>query len=294
MTEHGFHEGELAVQQHAGVRDDAARLEGMLAPAHLSAGLARYLATRTYAALSARDAAGRLWVSPLGGAPGLLDAVDAGTLRIHTAPAMGDPLHGLPAGQPVGLLVIEYAARRRLRINRTLVAAGRDGLTVEVEQTYGNCPQHIPPYALMPVPRSETSPASEARHRLTEADRAMIASAESFVLGTTHASRGSDASHRGGPAGFVHVEAGETGDLLAWPDYPGNNLFNSLGNLALDPTAALLVTDFATGEALHLSGTAATVWSEPGRHGPVDTGRAVVFDVEQVVGGAALPVRLAV
>jgi predicted pyridoxine 5'-phosphate oxidase superfamily flavin-nucleotide-binding protein len=84
----------------------------------------------------------------------------------------------------------------------------------------------------------------------------LIAEADTFFLGTIHPERGADASHRGGPPGFVHV----VDDGLWWPDFPGNNMFNSLGNLAVDPTAALLFIDYATGATLHMSGAAATVW----------------------------------
>jgi hypothetical protein len=45
------------------------------------------------------------------------------------------------------------------------------------------------------------------------------------------------------PTGFVRVH----GDDLSWPDDPGNNLFNSVGTLAVDPTATLLLVEFATG-----------------------------------------------
>ncbi len=51
----GFHEGELAVQERAGVALEAARLTGMLAPADLRGGLGRFLAGRSYAAMAARD-----------------------------------------------------------------------------------------------------------------------------------------------------------------------------------------------------------------------------------------------
>src|SRR4051812_3655585 len=112
----GFHAGELAVQRRAGVEDEAARLSGMLAPAELRGGLGLFLAGRTYAAMSARDRAGRLWVSPLAGDPGFLAVTGPTTLEIGAAPGPGDPLHGLPAGQAVGLLVIEYVARRRARV----------------------------------------------------------------------------------------------------------------------------------------------------------------------------------
>jgi hypothetical protein len=67
-------------------------------------------------------------------------------------------------------------------------------------------------------------------------------------------------------------------DGLWWPDYPGNNMFNSMGNLAVDPAASLLFIDFGTGRALHLSGTATAQWAEPGSPGDDGgTGRRVRF-----------------
>lgn len=70
---------------------------------------------------------------------------------------------------------------------------------------------------------------------------------------------GADASHRGGAPGFVRVD--ESG--FWWPDYPGNNLFNSLGNLAVNPEAALLFFHFTAGRILHLSGTAPRTRATP-------------------------------
>lgn len=266
-----FHSGELAVQQRAGVRQFADRLEGMLDPPNLLGGLGRFLAGRTYAAISARDQAGRLWVSPLVGDPGFLEVTGADRLRVHAAPS--GPLHELPPDQNVGLLVLEYAIRRRVRLNGRLVAASAHELDIEVIEAFGNCPQHIPSEALITV---DAAPTADGRTVLTEADRKLVTSAETFVLGTTHATRGNDASHRGGPPGFVRVDA--SGTTLGWPDYPGNNMFNSLGNLELDPAAALLFVDFATGATLHVSGTAEIVWA--------GTDRAVVFQVAQAVSGA--------
>ena len=126
----GFHDGELAVQAQAGVSAAAARLSGMLAPAELRGGLARFLAARTLAALTARDHAGRLWISPLAGPAGFLAVTSPTTLTVDAAPAAGDPLRATPAGQPVGLLVIEFATRRRVRLNGTLTAAGPSRLRI--------------------------------------------------------------------------------------------------------------------------------------------------------------------
>src|SRR5690349_3574364 len=85
-TSVGFHEGERAVQRRAGVAAQASRLAGMIGPAQLRGGFARFLAERTFAVLSARDAQGRLWVSPLIGPPGFLEAAGPTTLAIHAVP----------------------------------------------------------------------------------------------------------------------------------------------------------------------------------------------------------------
>jgi hypothetical protein len=79
---------------------------------------------------------------------------------------------------------------------------------------------------------------------------------------------------------------------LWWPDYAGNNMFNTLGNLAVDPAAALLFPDFATGRTLQLSGGAVTEWTAPGAPGDdAATGRIVHFTPDQVVAGRLLRVR---
>jgi len=280
-----FHEGELAVQQLAGVRAEADRLSGMLAPPHLG-GAARFLGERTFAALTGRDAEGRLWTSPLVGPPGFLDA-EATTLRVHALPSPGDPLHDLPVGQAVGLIVMDYARRRRIRVNGVLVERGAGGLRVDVEQAFGNCPKYIRPRQLAAdAPQADHGAATRGA-TLSAAQRELLVSTETFFLGTTHPERGVDTSHRGGPAGFIRVEDG----ALWWPDYPGNNMFTSFGNLAVDDTAAVLVPDFGTGTSLLLSGRAAVEWVTAGSAGDDGgTGRRVRFTVQQVAGGP-LPVR---
>jgi hypothetical protein len=90
-----------------------------------------FLAQRTFAVMTARDDAGVLWTSPLQGPPGFLDGRGA-QLRIGATAGPGDPLADLPADQAVGLLVIDFATRRRVRVNGDLTAAGPDGLTIDV------------------------------------------------------------------------------------------------------------------------------------------------------------------
>jgi hypothetical protein len=213
-------------------------------------------------------------------------------LKVHTAPAAGDPLAGLPAGQPVGLVAIEFAIRRRVRVNGTLDKVTDQGLVIGVEQAYGNCPQYIQMRELRPVPAfgfgAATTGAGDVRDKLSDEDADLITKADTFFLGTVHPTRGADCSHRGGPMGLVRVEGNE----LWWPDYPGNKMFNSLGNLTADPSAALLFPGFGTGRVLHVSGTAVTEWGPSGQPGDDGgTGRRIRFTVESVKRGPQLQVR---
>jgi predicted pyridoxine 5'-phosphate oxidase superfamily flavin-nucleotide-binding protein len=281
LTATGFHEGELATQRRAGVETDAKRLEKMLDSAHLSGGAARFLALQRFTALTGRDRNGVLWISPLAAPAGFLQGEDQ-LLRVSAVPREGDPLHRMPIGQQVGLIAIDFAAGRRMRINGTLVGGDNAGLTVHVDQAYGNCPRYIHRHD-PDVSMLAATPLIDARHStcLDPTDQAMIATSDTFFLGTTHPIRGSDASHRGGTAGFVRVN---TPERLWWPDYPGNNMFNSFGNLAVDDEAALLFIDFITGATLHISGTAQVHWTRPGVAGDDGgVGRRVAFSIDAVV-----------
>jgi predicted pyridoxine 5'-phosphate oxidase superfamily flavin-nucleotide-binding protein len=212
----GFHEGELAVQRRAGVHAEATRLGAMLATPDLDGGPRRFLADRDFAVITARDADHRLWTSPLFAPAGFLEARDR-ALTIHTAPGRSDPLYGLAAGQQVGLLAIEFATRRRVRVNGTLTHASADGLQISVDQAFGNCPKYIQQRHLEHTERLAPATVHITRSQTLHAEHtALITRADTFFLGTSHPARGADASHRGGPAGFVRVEGGQ----LWWPDYP--------------------------------------------------------------------------
>lgn len=278
----GFHSGELAVQRQAGVAAEAARLAPMVGRGQLRGGMAASLSEMTFAALAARDTTGRLWTSPLHGPPGFLQAASPTTLQIHASLPGADALHGLPCGQPVGVVAMNFPTRRRVRINGRL-SSTEAGLTVDIDQAYGNCPQYIHQRRIqVDGPPGDNRVRLYSGSTLRPEDVRLINTADTFFLGTTHATSGNDASHRGGAPGFVRAAPGH----LWWPDYPGNNMFNSLGNLSADPTAALLFLDFRAGIALQLSGEAEVNWSDPAAGEDGSTGRRVRFVPQRVISTA--------
>jgi hypothetical protein len=209
---------------------------------------------------------------------------------VSSRPVHGDPLRDLAARQTVGALLIDFARRRRLRVNGRLARVEPHEIEIDADQVFGNCPQYIQQRELQPVGIAADA-ATDVRctDELEPEHIARIAAADTFVLGTTHPTRGADTSHRGGAPGFVRVEGGR----LWWPDYPGNNLFNSMGNLVEEPAAALLFVDFAAGSTLQLSGRAEVEWITPGTPGDDGgTGRRVRFTPRRVVSTTGHPRRL--
>ncbi|MGD8496855.1 MAG: pyridoxamine 5'-phosphate oxidase family protein [Gemmatimonadales bacterium] len=223
---------------------------------------AAFLAVRRRLFVSSVDAAGRPWVTILSGDPGFVRAPDPGTLRIEACAHPDDPAaRGLRPGRPIGTLAVDFAKRHRSRINGVVRSVDGDVILVEVEQAYANCPKYI-------QKREETGAAGATSRdgppspypprtaaTLDAGQIGLIRRADTFFIGTA-AGHGADASHRGGNPGFVRA----TADSVEWPDYAGNSMFNTLGNIEASERAGLAFVDFTTGTVLQLTGRAEIVW----------------------------------
>ena len=99
------------------------------------------------------------------------------------------------------------------------------------------------------------------RSEFTDDDKTFIESLEYFFLATADPVGRPDCSFKGGPAGFARVIAP---NLLVWPDYDGNGMFKSLGNIAINPSVGLLFIRMGeTPRRLRVNGTAQIVFDDP-------------------------------
>src|SRR6516225_9467181 len=90
--------------------------------------------------------------------------------------------------------------------------------------------------------------------------RTFIARQEMFFLATADGHGECDVSFRAGEAGFVHVLGEKT---LLYPEYRGNGVMASLGNIAENPNAGLLFVDFIRDKVgLHVNGSARILSNE--------------------------------
>lgn len=289
-----FHAGERQVQERMGVRaieDWARKVVRPYMPEQHRA----FHTALPFLVAAGRDARGRPWATLLAGAEGFVTSPDPRTLVIDARPAPGDALDGaFAAGADIGILGVELATRRRNRMNGRIESDGAGVLVCAVGQTFGNCPQYIRERAWRRVDGAPAGPPRRGRS-LTPAQRAWIASADTFFIASGHrgasegAAFGMDASHRGGEPGFVRVVSPTR---LVFPDYAGNNHFNTLGNLVAAPRAGLLFVDFETGGLLQLTGTTSIDWDSAAVARVPGARRLVTLDIDEIVDlPAATPLR---
>lgn len=99
------------------------------------------------------------------------------------------------------------------------------------------------------------------RTEFTDDDRTFIESLEYFFLATSAPDGQPDCSFKGGAPGFVRVLAP---NLLVWPDYDGNGMFKSLGNIAAHPQVGLLFMRMGeTPRRLRANGCASVAFDDP-------------------------------
>src|SRR5690606_38761955 len=141
-----------------------------------------------------------------------------------------------------------------------------EGFALAVQQSFGNCPKYIQ--------ARDWHWHSSAAGPLEQGDGPdprwleLVERSDTLIIASQHLdpeTGGVDISHRGGAPGFVRLG----GDGRLWlPDYSGNQMFNTLGNLLLEPRCGLLWVDFASGDLLQLEARAEILW--PGQAGIPD------------------------
>lgn len=193
-------------------------------------------------------------------------------------------------------LSIDLETRDRLKLAGHFIAGSATATTpgvvnvqmaFEVEEALGNCPKYLNKKRIVPnVPTPELLRSGDASATdglglpLPQEAVELIAKADLFFLASKHGDGSMDVNHRGGAPGFIRVFRnlesaananadgtdgdgdGDAGVVLVYPEYSGNRLYQTLGNLREDPVVGLVVPDFKTGDVLYLTGTTTLLVAE--------------------------------
>ena len=109
----------------------------------------------------------------------------------------------------------------------------------------GNCPKYLNIKKIVPtLPNPVAHPKPLP---LPESAIGLLEKADCFFI-----TAGLSTNYRGGPHGFVRVLSNDSDAVqLAYPEYSGNRLYQTLGNLSIESLAGIVVPDFTTGDVLY-------------------------------------------
>eukprot|EP01102_Stenamoeba_stenopodia_P013125 TRINITY_DN4209_c0_g1_i1.p1 TRINITY_DN4209_c0_g1~~TRINITY_DN4209_c0_g1_i1.p1 ORF type:complete len:494 (+),score=123.69 TRINITY_DN4209_c0_g1_i1:22-1503(+) len=209
------------------------------------------------------------------------------------------------------MLGIEFHTRRRNRANGKITSVVRneernvvESFVMKIDQTFGNCPKYIQAreFEALLTDQPITNTFTEGEKLLTESQLSLVARSDTLFIASSYkfendnskqdsdATHGVDISHRGGKPGFVKVSISPNGNhVMEFPDYLGNFMFNTVGNLISNPNAGLLFLDFENGNVLSITGKATVLFDEKSMPGAQ---RMIRFEAERWVEmNSVLPFR---
>lgn len=239
MTRLRYHAGQLEVQAEANSRALADRMADWVGPAGEFAERADLLV------FAFGGPEGALRFAVVSGAGPLATIEGASAVRIAAAHAQQ-----FKPGR-IGGLAINLAEARRVRLNGNLQLDAH-GALLEVDEAFTLCRKYLV-RSLALETRVHVGP--EGTEAITFDDpwlAELLQKAETSFMATAAPDGSPDVAHRGGPAGFLAFDAASR--TLAWPEYLGDGVFKSAGNVRGTGRLALLVPDLESGDAAVFSG----------------------------------------
>ncbi|GJE90364.1 FAD/NAD(P)-binding domain-containing protein [Phanerochaete sordida] len=279
----GWHRGERSIQEKLGFAGPMSMayqwIDGEMDEQHRD-----FHTTRLpFIPVTTLDNQNRPWTSIFAGTngtPGFVSSPWWNRLNMDIKVWEGDPFwenHENFNGEKmlVAGIGIEFPTRRRNKFaghvfEMTQQKKDQFRLKLEVNQAIGNCPKYINVRELDPHPDTHPVVAHKVTNlpedgRMPEELVEFVRQADTIFIGSYYQARPEDSmrfpSHvgqnqRGGRKGWVRVR--NDGRTVVVPDYSGNRLMTSLGNIEATPVAAVTIVNFVTGDILYLTGDART------------------------------------
>ncbi len=278
-----FSKGELYVQELAGEAEIAQTRTHMAQNNRLDNFSARFIQSQLLFNITSINENDQVWISFLIGKPNLIEIIDAFTIRINKtliiSPLEDVFFENIKVNKQVGLLFIDWETSRRFRLNGKIVE-DENYLTINIQEIYGICPKYIQKRSFQYTNKIVKVFNLKKGTEITNNQKLLIEKANTFFLGTRGLSNKADASHKGGKAGFVKFINNNT---LKIPDYSGNSMFNSLGNIYENPNSGLVFFDYESNKMLQLTGKGEIMFHQKNKldlKESGNTGRFWLFKIE--------------
>ncbi|KAJ5105653.1 Riboflavin synthase-like beta-barrel [Penicillium alfredii] len=237
-----------------------------------------FLKTSLLLAPGRLDSQGRPWSTLWGGSEGFAKPIADSLVRLQTQvdrhydsvvqALLGSVAnHDAPqtqsqeTGKMVSGLAVDLENRRRVKLFGRMATgslSGRDlgkkaQLVIKIEEILGTCPKYLnKKHIVLAVPMPRLVADSP---QLSPAAVELLSRADTIFVSSSKGASTMDTNIRGGPPGFVRVASNDADDVvILYPEYSGNRLYQTLGNVQTTPRAGYVVPDFTTGNVLYATG----------------------------------------
>lgn len=257
-----YHSGEREIQSKIGEVAIADR-NGSVITNTIIRGAINFIEKQPMAIVSSKSEIGELWVSLLIGDFGFTKVPNPNSIifdKNNISSNANDIFYtNILSHNQIGSLFIEFDTRRRFRINGTC-SVNDSLIEVIIDEAYPNCPKYIQRRVVsLPEYFDKVVSSIVEGSELTSDLINWIRNADTFFVGSASSEGRLDASHRGGNPNFIEVF--ENGSLKI-PDYSGNSLYNTFGNITQNPNSGLVFIDFEKGQTLQLTGKASLLFDQ--------------------------------
>ncbi|KAK2745109.1 hypothetical protein FQN57_004016 [Myotisia sp. PD_48] len=278
-----WHRGEEKMHKLMGASHD-----GNPTAPYLSPGAASLIQRCPLLVLGTLDKDGLPWTTVWGGQAGFAGPIAQSVIGINVAIGGAfDPVaETLLGGEKIGQIVkeedgkgrlmsglpVDFENRKRVKLMGRMVAGtmrgndteNNDGnvsktghshiqLAMQIDSSMGNCPKYLNKRHIIPnTPQPKLISDSP---QLPQQAIDLLSRIDTLFVSSSHEQRSMDSNLRGGPPGFIRVLSNNpTGAVIVYPEYSGNRLYQTIGNLQTTPFAGYAFPDFDTGDILFATG----------------------------------------
>ncbi|WP_121626815.1 pyridoxamine 5'-phosphate oxidase family protein [Poseidonibacter antarcticus] len=247
-----FHEGEYHIQEIMGVRKSSDTLSSMIKD-NIPPIASKFLKDLNFCIITISTKKDDLFTYTVYNHNNFIEIVNQSQISINLENHSYIPKEFYNIKNiNIGMIGLNFEKAMRIRINgKGKIKSNK--LYLSIDEIYSNCPKHIKRRVLQEDTKILENQTIQKGRKLNEEIINIISNIDTFFIATSHKEKGLDVSHKGGNKGFLKVL--ET-NQLAFKDVPGNNLYNTIGNIYTNPNINIFFIDFKNYDTYHIKGIA--------------------------------------
>ena len=247
-----FHEGEYHIQEIMGVRKSSDTLSSMIKD-NIPPIAAKFLKDLNFCIITISTKKDDLFTYTVYNHNNFIEVLNQSqiTINLENHSYIPKKFYNIE-NINIGMIGLNFEKAMRIRINgKGQIKSNK--LYFSIDEIYSNCPKYIKRRVLQKNTKNLEKQTIQKEKILNEKIINIISNIDTFFIATSHKEKGLDVSHKGGEKGFLKVIQTHQ---LSFEDVPGNNLYNTIGNIYTNPNINIFFIDFKNNNTYHLKGIA--------------------------------------